>query len=104
MNESPGSPSLAAMSFTSGFHGRTLGSLSLTRTKAMHKVDVPAFDWPAVEFPILKYPLEDNEEENNKIEQDALNSVEETMVKWKNETKPIAALIVEPIQAEGGDN
>lgn len=37
-NASPGSPDLVAMSFKSAFHGRLFGSLSLTRSKAIHKV------------------------------------------------------------------
>ena len=32
--------------FEGGFHGRTLGCLSATRTTAIHKLDVPSFDWP----------------------------------------------------------
>lgn len=39
-NQSPGSPELVAMSFRSGFHGRLFGSLSLTRSKAIHKVHI----------------------------------------------------------------
>lgn len=41
-NASPGTPDLVAMSFKHGFHGRLFGSLSLTRSKAIHKV-IPAF-------------------------------------------------------------
>lgn len=37
-NATPGTPDLVAMSFKSGFHGRLFGSLSLTRSKAIHKV------------------------------------------------------------------
>ena len=37
-NQVPGSPELSFLSFKTGFHGRTLGSLSTTRTKALHKV------------------------------------------------------------------
>jgi 4-aminobutyrate aminotransferase-like enzyme len=37
-NKAPGSPQLAILSFKSGFHGRMLGSLSATRSKAIHKV------------------------------------------------------------------
>lgn len=38
-NASPGTPDLVAMSFKHGFHGRLFGSLSLTRSKAIHKVN-----------------------------------------------------------------
>lgn len=102
-NHTPGSPDLVAMSFRSGFHGRLFGSLSLTRSKAIHKVDVPAFDWPAVEFPQLRYPLEEFEAENKKIEAACLQGVEETILEWKKNGRSVAALIVEPIQSEGGD-
>lgn len=102
-NSQPGSPDLVAMSFRSGFHGRLFGTLSLTRSKAIHKIDVPAFDWPAVEFPRLKYPLADHEAENKKIEDQAITSVEEEINIWKAKGRPVAALIVEPIQSEGGD-
>ena len=46
-NLPPGSPNLGVMSFKSGFHGRMFGSLSLTRTKPLFKLDLAAFDWPA---------------------------------------------------------
>lgn len=43
--------------------------MSTSRTKAMHKVDIPAFDWPAAKNPIYKYPLEDNVEYNRDQDQ-----------------------------------
>lgn len=43
-NQSPGSPNMSILSFTSAFHGRLFGSLSATRSKAIHKVGIPAFD------------------------------------------------------------
>ncbi|KAG0230052.1 4-aminobutyrate transaminase [Actinomortierella wolfii] len=101
-NASPGSPDLAIMSFNGGFHGRMFGSLSTTHTKALHKVDIPAFaNWVSTDFPKLKYPLEEHVEENAAEEARCLRLAEETM---KNHTTPIAAMIVEPIQSEGGDN
>lgn len=36
-NKAPGAPDLAILSFKGGFHGRMLGSLSATRSKAIHK-------------------------------------------------------------------
>ncbi|KAK4703069.1 hypothetical protein P7C70_g3148, partial [Phenoliferia sp. Uapishka_3] len=102
-NASPGSPELSVISFKSAFHGRLFGSLSLTRSKAVHKLDIPAFDWPACTFPLLKYPLADYVAENAETEARALAEVEATIIAWKK-TKPVAALIVEPVQSEGGDN
>ncbi|KAG0030545.1 hypothetical protein BGZ81_002500 [Podila clonocystis] len=101
-NALPGSPDLAIMSFDGGFHGRLFGSLSTTHTKALHKVDIPAFtNWVSSPFPNLKYPLDKHLAENAKEEARCLKAAEEKMKKSKT---PIAALIVEPIQSEGGDN
>ncbi|KAF9346995.1 4-aminobutyrate transaminase [Mortierella sp. AD094] len=101
-NAAPGSPDLSIMSFEGGFHGRLFGSLSTTHTKALHKLDIPAFsNWVPGPFPNLKYPLEKHQAENEKEEKRCLEEVEKKM---KNAKSPIAALIVEPIQSEGGDN
>jgi 4-aminobutyrate aminotransferase / (S)-3-amino-2-methylpropionate transaminase len=101
-NQSPGSPSeLSILSFRTSFHGRLFGSLSTTRSKPIHKLDIPAFDWPQATFPHLKYPLEEHVEENKKIEEASLAEVEDLI---KNYHIPPCALIVEPVQSEGGDN
>uniref|UniRef100_A0A1I8FH59 4-aminobutyrate--2-oxoglutarate transaminase n=1 Tax=Macrostomum lignano TaxID=282301 RepID=A0A1I8FH59_9PLAT len=102
LNEPPGTPRLSILSFKRSFHGRTLGVLSCTRSKAIHKLDVPAFQWPAVDFPAYKYPLEQHQEHNAKQEKLSLVQVEET-VNRQRATEPVAGLIVEPILAEGGD-
>ncbi|ROW13063.1 hypothetical protein VPNG_05969 [Cytospora leucostoma] len=100
-NQSPGASELSILSFKTAFHGRLFGSLSTTRSKPIHKLDIPAFDWPQATFPLLKYPLEEHVEENRKAEQDALADVERLIKTWH---LPPAAVIVEPIQSEGGDN
>nr|CAD7444646.1 unnamed protein product [Timema bartmani] len=64
INLAPGSPQLSILSFHGAFHGRTLGVLSTTHSKYIHKIDIPAFDWPIASFPQYKYPLEDNKREN----------------------------------------
>lgn len=68
MNQAPGSPLLSVLSFKGGFHGRTLGSLSMTHSKPIHKLDIPAYDFPCVDFPSLKYPLEEHHIENKREE------------------------------------
>ncbi|KAF4120798.1 4-aminobutyrate aminotransferase / (S)-3-amino-2-methylpropionate transaminase [Geosmithia morbida] len=100
-NSKPGSPDLAVLSFADSFHGRGFGSLSTTRSKAVHKLDIPSFDWPQAPFPRLKYPLEKHAEENEAEEARCLAEVERLIKTWRF---PVAALIVEPIQSEGGDN
>ena len=100
-NQAPGAPPLSILSFKTGFHGRLFGSLSTTRSKPIHKLDIPAFDWPQATFPLLKYPLEDHVEENRKAEEEALANVEHLI---KTHHLPPCAVVVEPIQSEGGDN
>lgn len=100
-NQSPGAPDLSILSFKSGFHGRLFGSLSTTRSKPIHKLDIPAFDWPQAPFPTLKYPLEDHVAENTAEEQRCLAETERLIKEFH---LPPAAVVVEPVQSEGGDN
>jgi 4-aminobutyrate aminotransferase/(S)-3-amino-2-methylpropionate transaminase len=101
LNQQPGSPDLAVLSFRNSFHGRGFGSLSATRSKPVHKMDIPSFKWPQAAFPKLKYPLDKFEVENEAEEKSCLAEVETLVDNWDC---PVAALIVEPIQSEGGDN
>lgn len=77
------------VSFDGAFHGRSLGALSLTRSKAIHKLDFPAFAWPKVRFPA-----------QGAAEARSLEELEATLRAGMGN---IAAVIVEPIQGEGGD-
>lgn len=101
VNQSPGSPHMSILSFRKAFHGRLFGSLSTTRSKPIHKIDIPAFDWPQATFPSLKYPLEEHVQENAQEEQRCLDEVDQIISEFHN---PVAAVVVEPIQSEGGDN
>lgn len=100
-NQRPGSPELAVLSFKGGFHGRMFASLSTTRTKVLHKMDIPSFNWPQAPFPQLKYPLDKHKAENEYEEERCLQECRRIMDNWHC---PVAAIIVEPIQSEGGDN
>ncbi|KAJ3297124.1 hypothetical protein HK104_000838 [Borealophlyctis nickersoniae] len=51
--------------------------------------------------PPYKYPLEEHEQENARDEERCLHAVEKAINSCK---VPVAAVIVEPIQGEGGDN
>ena len=100
-NQAPGAPPLSILSFRSAFHGRLFGSLSTTRSKPIHKLDIPAFDWPQASFPHLKYPLHEHAADNAAEEKRCLEETEHVIQTFHN---PVAALVVEPIQSEGGDN
>ena len=99
-NSAPGSPELSILSFKRGFHGRLFGSLSTTRSKPIHKLDIPSFNWPQAPFPALKYPLDENAAANAAEEKRCLDELAAIL----SASSSIAALVVEPIQSEGGDN
>ncbi len=99
-NRQPGIGELKVISFQGGFHGRTLGALSATRSKAIHKLDFPAFDWPVAPFPANRFPLADHVDDNRAAEARSLELVEDLLRKAGG---TVAALIVEPVQSEGGD-
>lgn len=100
-NQAPGSPDLAILSFERAFHGRLFASASTTCSKPIHKLDLPSFKWPKAEFPSYKYPLEDNAAANKAEDERCLAIVEDLLKNWST---PIAAILIEPIQSEGGDN
>ncbi|MBE7179995.1 MAG: aminotransferase class III-fold pyridoxal phosphate-dependent enzyme, partial [Terriglobus roseus] len=87
-NQKPGSPDLSILSFKTAFHGRLFGSLSTTRSKPIHKLDIPAFDWPQASFPALKYPLEEHAAENAAEEKRCLEEVEHLIKEYHH---PVAA-------------
>lgn len=101
-NKAPGAPDRVILSFDKGFHGRLFGSLSTTRSKAIHKLDIPAFKWPKAPFPTLKYPLNEHVKENAAEEERCLAEFEKIVKLYPPHS--IAAIIVEPVQSEGGDN
>ncbi|GFT11778.1 4-aminobutyrate aminotransferase, mitochondrial [Nephila pilipes] len=103
VNEFPGAANLSILSFMGGFHGRTFGALACTHSKPIHKLDVPSFDWPIADFPKYKYPLEEFAKENAAEDAKSLAHVEDLIDRYKKKC-PVAGMIIEPIQAEGGDN
>ena len=105
VNKPPGCPTHAILSFANSFHGRTTGSLSATRSKPIHRLDYPLLDfWPMAPFPMYKYPLEENRRENAAEDKKSLAEVERAIVENAKKKCPVVAVIVEPIQSEGGDN
>ncbi|WP_027385067.1 L-lysine 6-transaminase [Epilithonimonas caeni] len=89
--------------FKQSFHGRSGYTLSLTNTSDPRKHQYfPKFDWPRISNPKLNFPItEDNLEETIKHEQLALLHIQEAILANPDE---VACVIIEPIQAEGGDN
>ena len=87
--------------FKEAFHGRSGYTMSLTNTDINKIKFFPKFDWPRIINPKIKFPLEDNLTEVIKLEEKALEQINEAI---KNNPDDIALIIIEPIQGEGGDN
>lgn len=86
--------------FSGAFHGRGLGPLSATHSKFIHKADLPAFPWPVAPFPWNRFPLRDHRDENEQAEASALIELERILDAHAGR---VAAVLIEPIQCEGGD-
>lgn len=89
--------------FQQAFHGRSGYTLSLTNTADPRKYrHFPKFDWPRIINPKLRFPLtEEILGEVRALEERAVEEIERAVKRFCGD---IAALIIEPIQAEGGDN
>lgn len=103
-NQPPGCPDLSILSFNNAFHGRTMGALAVTHTKWVHKLDFPQPDWPVADFPRLRYPLDQFTRENEQEEQRCLDMIRDLIEQWQKKGMPVAAIVSETIQCEGGDN
>jgi L-lysine 6-transaminase len=89
--------------FLQAFHGRSGYTLSLTNTSDPRKHQYfPKFDWPRIINPKLHFPItEEGLEETMHNERLALLNIEEAILSNPDQ---VACIIIEPIQAEGGDN
>jgi L-lysine 6-transaminase len=90
------------MHFERAFHGRSGYTLSLTNTDPNKTDYFPKFAWPRIPCPAIAFPLEgQNLAVTEAREKAAIAAAEEAFAR---EPHDIAAIIVEPIQGEGGDN
>jgi L-lysine 6-transaminase len=88
--------------FREAFHGRTGYTLSLTNTDPVKTDMFPKFDWPRIDNPKLRFPVTaEVERDVRAAEESALDQIRRAFAERADD---IAALIIEPIQAEGGDN
>src|SRR6478752_7679667 len=89
--------------FRHAFHGRSGYTMSLTNTDP-RKTDLFAkFDWPRVSCPSIDFSLPESEREADVIkrEEQAEQEIRDFIEQRKID---ICAIIIEPIQGEGGDN
>lgn len=89
--------------FRHAFHGRSGYTLSLTNTADPRKYQYfPRFNWPRIDPPTLfHFAGRKNKKVAEEAEKKALGQIISAIESDRDE---IAALIIEPIQAEGGDN
>lgn len=88
--------------FRECFHGRTGYTLSLTNTDPVKTMYFAKLDWPRVTNPKLSFPL--TPEVLQQVEKDEQQSVAEIERAFADHPDDICAIILEPIQGEGGDN
>ena len=89
--------------FRSAFHGRSGYTMSLTNTDP-RKTDLFAkFDWPRVSCPHIDFSLPESEREKDVIAREK-KSAQEIQSFIAKRGVDICAIIIEPIQGEGGDN
>lgn len=104
---------LDVIHFKNAFHGRTGYTMSLTNTDPMKTAGFPYFNWTRVDAEDAALTFDNNgyvSSYNNKgyvipewsvAQNKALEHVEAALICGKGN---VAAIIIEPIQGEGGDN
>lgn len=93
---------LSVLHFREAFHGRSGYTLSVTNTDPV-KIDLfPKFAWPRVHNPKLRFDLDGRIEGD--IEASEARAVEEIQAAFRAADGRIACILIEPMQAEGGDN
>jgi L-lysine 6-transaminase len=87
--------------FREAFHGRTGYTMSMTNTDQVKIKYYPKFNWPRIVNPKITFPLEKHMEQVIALEEQAKKEIKEAI---RMHGDDIAALIIEPVQGEGGDN
>lgn len=83
------------------FHGRSGYTMSLTNTDKNKTDYFPKFDWPRIPSPMIRFPLAKHVAEVEERERAAIAAA---TAAFERSPHDIAAIILEPIQSEGGDN
>lgn len=90
------------MHFRQAFHGRSGYTMSLTNTDPTKTSLYPKFDWPRIHNPAVRFPLDAANLEQVIREENM--AIEQMKAAFAANPSDIAAIILEPVQGEGGDN
>jgi L-lysine 6-transaminase len=88
--------------FREAFHGRSGYTMSLTNTDPNKIMYFPKFNWPRISNPKCIFPM--NAENTARVVAAEQQALAEILTAIEHNPDDIAALIIEPIQSEGGDN
>lgn len=89
--------------FLSAFHGRTLGSLAFTSSKTVQRKGFETIPFVShAPFPNPLRPLLAARPEDEDYGDTVVNYIEQVMFKGLTPPEDVAAILVEPIQGEGG--
>ena len=93
------------IAFFGSFHGRTLGSLSLTSSKIAQRIGFKrqALDVVHVPYPNdYRNPFSAEDCGDGGAAQGGLNWIENRLFKTTTPAEEVAAIVIEPVQGEGG--
>ncbi len=93
---------LVILHFKQAFHGRSGYTMSVTNTLPDKVGLFPHFPWPRISTPFIVHDLDGNI--HNDVEAAEAQAHEEIKMAFRRHGKRIAAILLEPMQAEGGDN
>ncbi|MBW4891424.1 L-lysine 6-transaminase [Mucilaginibacter sp. HMF5004] len=93
---------LKVIHFEHAFHGRTGYTMSLTNTSPEKTKWYAQFDWPRVSTPIMEFPYSD--ERHEELLRKEARSIAQIRKAFADNKDDVCAIIIEPIQSEGGDN
>lgn len=93
---------LVILHLRQAFHGRSGYTMSVTNTVPDKIALFPKFDWPRVHNPAIEFDLDGGVA--NDIEAEEARSCAEIEAAFAKYPNRVAAILLEPMQGEGGDN
>lgn len=93
---------LQVIHFEQAFHGRSGYTMSLTNTLPDKTKWFAQFKWPRISNPMIHFPLTDENLPDLIAREN--KAIEEIKAAFRDNKDDICAIIIEPIQAEGGDH